>query len=281
MKFLIIGGRSSVARMLKPSLGLLGDVVIAGRRGCDLKLDLADPIESIEFPKGIDVVVHTAAHFGGKEYVDIFDAENINVLGALKMCRLSISSGVRHFIYVSTIFSKLDSNASNFSIYALSKRHAEEIIQYYCSLHGLSLTILRPSHIYGNDHYFSKHQPFFYSIIDKAQQGQDIFFYGSHDPLRNYIHIDDFVTIITKVIQTQTIGSYNCAYTEDVTYSQIAEAANEVFNSKGSIVFLPDKPDILDYAYEKENSLYEKLNFYPQISIFEGIRKLAKYRKYR
>jgi hypothetical protein len=50
--------------MLMPVLSVYADVVTAGRSGCDMCLNLSDPIDEILIPDGIDVVINTASHFG-------------------------------------------------------------------------------------------------------------------------------------------------------------------------------------------------------------------------
>jgi nucleoside-diphosphate-sugar epimerase len=177
------------------------------------------------------------------------------------------------------MYTLLDEKAPQFSIYALSKKHAEELARFYCSSNDLPLTILRPSQVYGNESSFQRHQPFFYSIIEKAEKGEDLSLYGSHDPSRNYIHIDDLVEIIARVVKNKVEGSYCCMHTDDTTYSKIANAAFAATGHKGTVQFLPDKPDIPDNIFEKDNSLYKKIEFYPRVSIDEGVQQLINYRK--
>lgn len=279
MKILIVGGTSSIGCTLKPILSEFSEVITAGRKNCDVTLDLNDPIEKIALPNDIDVVIHTAAHFGGKTAKEILEAERINVLGTLKLCQAGVHAKATHFVLISSVFSCLKENSKHYCIYALSKKHSEEVASFYCSTHSLSLTILRPSQIYGNEDSFRIHQPFLYTMIDKAEKGEDITIYGSNDALRNYIHIDDLVHIISKVIRNKVEGTYSCMQTTDVTYSQIAKAAFIAFNSKGSVHFLKDKADIPDNIFEKNDSLYKKIDFYPQISIENGMKKIAHYRK--
>ena len=279
MKILIVGGTSSLGCALKPVLSEIGEVITAGRKECDIRLDLNDPIEKITLPNNIDAVIHTAAHFGGKTVEEILEAENVNVLGTLKLCQAAVQAKAKHFILISSMFSCLNKNSEYYNIYALSKKHSEEIAHFYCSLHSLPLTILRPSQIYGNKENFRRHQPFFYMMIDKAENGEDITIYGSNDALRNYIYIDDLVKIIEKVVQNKIEGIYSCMYPIDLTYSQIAKAAILAFNSKGRIFFLKNKPDIPNNIFEKDGSLYKKIGFYPQISIKDGMKKIILYRK--
>ncbi len=278
MKIMIVGGTSVLGSALKKSVSNFSEVITAGRTNCDIKLDLRDSIESILLPDHIDVVIHTASHFGGNKDNDILEAENINVLGTLKICQAAKKAKAKHLIFISSIFSSLKQNVWNYNIYSLSKRHAEELAYYYCSAHPLPLTILKPSQLYGNEETFRKHQPFFYTIVDKAEKGEDINLYGSNDPKRNYIHIDDLTGIINRVVHKSIQGIYPCTNMEDITYKEIAQAAFKAFKQQGKVCFLKDKPDIPDNIFDKDNTLYEKIGFYPQISIEEGMKKIANYR---
>jgi nucleoside-diphosphate-sugar epimerase len=279
MKILIVGGTSSVARALKPVCSEFSEVITAGRAHCDITLDLQDAIETMAIPNDIDVVIHTAAHFGGKADAEILEAENINVLGTLKLCQVAVQARAKHFVLVSSISACLKENSEFYSIYALAKKHSEEVARFYCAAHSLSLTILRPSRIYGNEDSFRQHQPFLYTMVDKAEKGEDIPIYGSHDALRNYIHVDDLARIIAKVVQNRLEGTYSCMHTTDLTYSQIARAALLAFESKGNVHFLKDKSDIPDNIFAEDHSLYERIGFYPQVSIEDGMKQLAFYRK--
>jgi len=279
MKILIIGGTSSLGKALKPVLSAFGEVITAGRKNCDVTLDLQDSLDEIKFPSDIDIVIHTAASFGGKEDDEILATEANNVLGTLKLCQAAVHAHVKHFFLISTIFVCLNEDSDHFDIYALSKKHSEEIARFYCSTHSLPLAILRPSQIYGDSDNFRLHQPFFYTLVDRAEQGVDINIYGSKDPRKNFIHIDDLTTIIAKAIQFRVEGTYSILHTKDITFSQIAKAANVAFNSKGNIHFLKDKADILDNIFEKDESLYKIIGYYPQISIEDGMKNIAQYRR--
>ena len=278
MKVLLIGGTSSLAISLKPVLAGFCDVITAGRKDCNVYFNLTDPIEKMILPENIDTIIHTAAHLGGKSEPEIFDAENVNVLGTLKLAQVAMRLNVRHFILISSIFSTLKENHSLYNIYALSKKHSEEIANIVLK-NKIQLTILRPSQIYGDTDLFRINQPFFYSIVDKAERGEDIHLYGSNDARRNYIHIDDLVHIISETVKHKIEGVFACMNPKDVKYSQIAHAAIAAFESSSSVQFLKDKADIPNNVFDKEESLYKIINFFPQVSIDEGMRKIARYRR--
>ena len=279
MRILIIGGNSSLGSCLKKRFSETNDVVTAGRSNCDIHLDLYDTSSEINFPPDFDVIIHTAAHFGGNAGKEMLEAETINVLGTLRICEAARKANAKHFILISSIFSLLKEDSSQYSIYALSKKHSEEIAKLFCVKHELPLTILRPSQLYGNGGNLRMHQPFLYFLVDQAEKGQDINIYGTNDASRNFIFIDDVVKVIDAIVHKKVLGTFNCMFPYDVTYSQIARAAYAAFKSEGHINFLIDKEDIADNIFEKDNLLYEKIDFYPEITIEEGMKKLATYRK--
>jgi nucleoside-diphosphate-sugar epimerase len=279
MRILIVGGTSSLAHALRPVLSEFAAVITAGRTGCDVHLDLSAPVEKIEFPKDIDVVINTAANFGGKSFEEMLQAESVNVLGALKLCRSCTKAHIKHLVLISSIFACLDKNSRFYSIYSLSKKHSEEVAQLYSSMFGLPLTILRPSQFYGVGEVYRKHQPFLSTIIDKAANAEDILIYGSNDALRNFIHVEDVAKIIALVIQRKIEGTYACMNTENVSYSEVAAAAIEAFGSTSTIRFIKEQPDIPNNIFKLDDSLFRLIDYYPQISISLGMKKEVAHRK--
>ena len=279
MKILIIGGNSSIGKALKPILTQFAEVITAGRGNCDVHLDLNDPVEKIVLPTGVDAVIHLAAHFGGETAQEMIEAETVNVLGTIKVCQAAVQSKTKHFILLSSMFACLDDKSKYYTTYALTKKHSEQVARFFCSKHSLALTVLRPSQVYGPTDEFRKHQPFFYTIMDKAQNNEDIPLFGSYDARKNYIYIDDLTSVIAKVVEYKIEGTYSCMFPDDITYSQISNAALKAFNSKKCVVRITDKPDIADNIFEKDNTLFEKIGFYPRVSIEEGTGKIAYYRK--
>jgi len=276
MKVLIVGANSSVGQALKTVLSESCEVVTAGRKNCDIALDLTWPAERFLLPDDVDAIVHTAAHFGGKTNDDILGAEEVNVLGTLKLCQAAASATVRHFVLISSIFASLSDDSEHYSVYALSKKHSEDVARFVCRGHSLPLTVLRPSQIYGTGPRFRMHQPFLYLMIDKARKGEDIALYGTRDPLRNFIYVDDLAAVISRVLSKRLVGTYSCQHPRDVTYSEIAKAAFRAFDTRGNVRFLRDKPDIPDNVVAIDEALYEAIGFRPSTSIDEGLVRIAR-----
>ena len=281
MRTMIVGGRSSLALAMKPVLAGFSEVVTAGREGCDIKLDVNAPAEEIVFPAGIDAVINTSAGFAGTTIADMIRTESVNVLGAMKICNACVLADVKHVVQISSVHADLDAASPFYGMYALSKRHAEDVARLCCAKAGLPLAILRPSQFYGLGEGFRKHQPFFFSIADKAASNQEITFYGSHDAARNFIHVEDVAKIIALVVQRKIEGTYACTNPANVTYSEIAAAAIRAFRSSSAIRFLPAMPDIADNVSDFDGALYQAIGFSPEIDIRAGMAKEAASRKLR
>jgi nucleoside-diphosphate-sugar epimerase len=226
-------------------------------------------------PEGVDVIVHTAAHFGGKTATEIVEAEQVNVLGTLKLCHAAVAAKVRRVVLVSSMFASLPEGSPQHGVYALSKKHAEDVARFVCSAHSIPLAVLRPSQIYGAGPRFRSHQPFLYTMLDRAKRGEDIVLYGRRDPRRNFIFIDDVAAVLARVIRSGIVGTFACQFPRDVTYSQIAEAAFQVFQTQGRVRFLPEKPDIPDNVFEHDTALYDAIGYSPSTTIVDGLKKIA------
>lgn len=275
MRILLVGGQSAVAQALAPWITDLGQLITAGRYGCDVILDLAWPFQKVEVPQGIDVVVNTAACFETTGGDAICSSVEVNVLGAAKLCAASIKSGVRHFVNVSSINATLSEASPYFDAYALTKKQGDDVIELLCRSANVGCAILRPSQIYGQP-LFRKRQRFLYGAIDQALSGKNIVIYGARAPLRNYLHAEDFSKLVRSTIEKKIEGIHQCTHPCDSSFEDIALAAIAAAGTASRLVFDTSQPDIPDNVFPFEDSLYRELGFYPEISISAGVARATK-----
>lgn len=266
-----IGANSTLARAVLPLLARSNHIITAGRSECDVYCDIN---EEVTIPSGVDVVINFAASFGGSSDDEIMGAVQTNVLGMLRICEAANKASVAHVIAISSIFAALPKDDPQYSIYALTKRHADELVTFYAERNNLPLTILRLSRVYGDTDAFSKGQPFLYKLLDTVRQGKDITLYGNNDALRNYIHTLDLAEILTRIVDARVTGVYACTHPSDTTYSQIATIAQKLFNNGGSIIYLKDKPDVPSDIIIHNPLLYEKIKYRPAISMEAGVERI-------
>jgi len=278
MKSLVIGNTSVIGKAVALALSRLGEVKLAGRREADIPFDLSSH-EPCACYERFDIVVLAAADFGGRQPDDLVRAELVNSVGTLRACRLAEQCGARHFILLSSRSACDRPTDPYFSIYSLSKRHAEEAASLYCQERGMALTILRISQVYDGGEQCRPHQPLLYAIADKAQAGQTVELYGSNDARRNYLHLSDLAEVCARLAGRSVTGLYNCGHPQTPRLSEIARAAFEAFGKPLDVRFLAEKNDIPDLPPFDCGDLYEQTGFTPRIDIRRGFELMKAHRE--
>lgn len=272
-KILIVGANSALAKITQNTLAEKYEIITAGRKNCDIKIDIT---KDFEIPSDIDILINFAAKFKSSNDEEMKATIETNVLGTFNICKAS--KNIKLLILISSIFSHLSSQNQYYSSYSITKKSADEIAQFYCKQNTIPLLILRPSQLYGETDDFAKNQPLLYKIIENAKEGKNTTIYGLNDAKRNYIYSGDIAKIIKLSIEKNITGLYDCCFEKNISLSQIAKFAYQIFNKGGDIIFDSSKPNIADNVFVYDNTLYKKINYYPKTTI-EQFFKLIKGRE--
>ncbi|MBK4994436.1 NAD(P)-dependent oxidoreductase [Pseudomonas sp. S37] len=279
MKSLVIGSTSVIGGAVAQALAQLGPVRLAGRRDADIAFDLNQPVLPVDAGQ-FDLVVHAAADFGGLEPAALLRAEQVNSVGTLAACQLAEHCGARHFVLLSSRSAGYRPGDPYYGIYALSKRHAEEVASLYCQQRGMALTILRISQVYDSQARCRSHQPLLYAIADSAAAGRPVQLYGSNDARRDYLHVDDLAQICALVAKRGIEGEHDCGHPQHLRLSEIALAAFAAFGTPADVRFLPDKADIPDLpAAAWASDLYTRIGYAPRIDMRAGFELIKAHRE--
>jgi nucleoside-diphosphate-sugar epimerase len=279
MKILMVGATSAIGLGIAASLRSHGEVRLAGRRGADFQFELSQWERQPEINEAFDVVIHVAADFGGDTNDDFVRAEVVNAAGTLSVCRLAQHVQAKHFVLMSSIFAAYGQGDPYFGIYALSKRHSEEVAGFFCAERGLPLTVLRPSQVYDAAGECRRHQALLYIMADRAEAGQDINLYGMHDASRNYIYLDDLAEVCCRVVEGTHTGTFALSHPKSVKLSEMANAAFDAFGKGGGLYFMADKPDQADLPTIDDDTLYRQIDYWPKVDIGEGFRRINDFRE--
>ena len=202
------------------------------------------------------------------------DDEMVNSIGSLNLCKLASKKRCNQFIYISSISSLDNDENEYFNSYGISKKHAEENIRFFCNSNNIEYTILRFSQIYDSKGMAKKHQGMLYRLIEKTQRGEAIEIYGTKDPRRNYIYIDDVVEIIKRCIDQSVEGEFNCVSTESYKISEAIELIAKVTKNEAKMKFISDKEELKSIYIPEDSMLYNIINYSPQISFADGVKKI-------
>jgi nucleoside-diphosphate-sugar epimerase len=222
-----------------------------------------------------DQVIHCAASFEADDEDGILKNESINAIGALNVCKLAKAKGCTNFIYISTI-SSISKNGENdyFNSYALSKRHGEDNVTYFCKANNIRSSVIRLSQVYDTEGVSKRHQPFLFQIIDNVLNGKKIVLHGENNPLRNFIHIDDVVEVIHRVVTQKLSGDFNCVHPTSQTLLDVIAAVYTAANKTKNIEIVKNGSNLKNIYIPNDNILFTSIGYVPHISIQQGVQKI-------
>jgi len=280
MKVLIVGGDSMIGRRIQQRLKTLHEVSSTSRRrGAEFFLDLFSGETHLPPHATFDCVIHCAASFEPDTFEGAARNEQVNSAGAFHVAELAVRTGCRFVVYLSSIFAIKHPDNGYFGSYGLSKHHGDENLQWACERHGIDYVSLLPSQVYDEKGEFRNHQQMLYRMLEQARTGNEVVLFGTHDVVRNFLHVDDLAEVIAHVIDTSVTGRYPCVSPWTQPLSEIAKLAFGAFDQAERIIFDRSKPDIPTVYIPSESSLYDRINFKPTITLEEGFRRYRRYIK--
>ncbi|MCE9500592.1 MAG: NAD(P)-dependent oxidoreductase [Leptospira sp.] len=175
----------------------------------------------------------------------------LNVIGNINILEACIKSGLKQYIYASTIYVYSESGG----FYRCSKQSSEIFIEEYQKRHGLNFTILRYGTLYGprSDLRNSVHR-----YLKSAIENGEIRIKGTGSDIREYIHVRDAAKISAKIISPEY---YNKRFVitghQAIPVSQLAEMIREILKKPVKIHF--------DASGESDHYKVTPYSFVPKI----------------
>jgi UDP-glucose 4-epimerase len=266
MKILITGSSGFVGRHLVNKLSRKYKIV-----GFDLKngQNILNERLLLKKLKGVDSVVHLAAFISAseswekpKEYF-----EN-NTLGTLSVIRQCIEAKVKRLI----IFSSAAVKARPLTPYSVSKIAAEEIVGLYKN--KIKVTIVRPENIYGPGQKES-YGYVIHNFIRAIKKRRPIHIYGDGLQVRDFIYIDDVVSVVDKLIISRSAsGLISLGTGKGTNIKTLAKIIAKVVNRKTSVIFEPPKVEPRKSIADIKTLRSLKINAKKFTNLENGIRRL-------
>ena len=248
---------------------ILGDEKIfqifpSSRKDTDL-FSLDETIRKIDSEKP-DIIINAAAMVGGiyannTKRVDFIINNlkiNMNILEAsisfpeIKIINLGSSCiyplNAENPIEESSIMTgKLEPTNSP---YAMAKLSAIEIGDAIFQEYGHSITNLMPTNLYGPHDHFSENDSHVIPgmihkmHIAKKENKESFDIWGSGNPLREFLYVDDLSLAIKKIIEERPENPLiNIGSGEEITISKLAYMIKEVIGYQGELKFDKSMPD--------------------------------------
>ena len=260
-----------------------------------LKVDLTDPKEVDKIVTGMDIIIQAAATTSGakdivnRPYIHVTDNAVMNSL----IFRSAHDHNVKHVVFFScTVMypskdtplkeADFDSNVELYPNYfgvGWTKVYLEKMAEFYSRLGRTKYSVFRHSNIYGPyDKYDLERSHVFGATVTKvmtAKVGSEIVVWGSGEERRDLLYVSDLMRAVEFALlrQESNFELLNIGLGKAVSISELIKKIIEASGKNIGLRFDLTKPTLktslcLDTAKAKE-----KIGWFPEISLEEGIKK--------
>ena len=237
----------------------------------------------------INIVLHCAALVHQKVEHSYKKYHEINVKYPVQLARLAKDSGVKQFVFISTIavygegLVKLDENTdcNPITSYGISKLEAEKQL-LELNDENFKVSIIRPPMIYG------KNAPGNIDSLVKLVKKSPILPLGEIDNKRSFIYIGNLCYVIDEIIKQNQSGIFLASDDEPLSTTRLCELISKNLDKKVTLLKIPFfesflkllRPSFHKRLYENlevDNSITkENLNLTNPYSVEEGIKLMIK-----
>ncbi len=157
--------------------------------------------------------------------------------------------------------------------YGWSKLTGEFLAQIAAKHYGVSVVCIRPFSGYGEDQDLTYPVP---AIAARAANNENPFeVWGSGKQGRDFVHIDDIIDFIFILLDNVKDGSaYNIGSGKLTSFLDLIELFSSFAGYNPTIKPLLDKPVGVHSRYSDMSYVKERFNWYPRITIEEGMRRV-------
>jgi UDP-glucose 4-epimerase len=245
--------------------------------------DVRDATAVVKACKGVDAVVHLAAHTRVVE--SLSDPElnfEINAAGTFNVLEACRGAGISKMIFASTggaILGEQEPPVHEgmvprpISPYGASKLAGEAYCSAYTGAYGMKTAALRFSNVYGP---FSYHKgsvvaQFFRNLL----RGEPIVIYGDGEQTRDFLFVADLVEAILLADKVEPAGEvFQIASGRETSIRSLLDAMKAMLpERKFDVRFEPARPGEILRNYASIEKARRILGFDPKTQLNAGLRK--------
>ena len=236
----------------------------------------------------INCVIHIAARAGVRPSLeDPLEYVRSNIEGTINILEAMRKNNVKKIVFASSSSVYGNCKAEKFtedlkvtepiSPYAATKSACEQFLYTYSKLYDMQALCLRFFTVYG-----PRQRPdlAIRKFIELIEQDKPIPVYGDGTTMRDYTYIDDIVNGIMSAINYDKTPYeiINLGGGSPVTLNEMIATIEKVLGKKAKIERLPMQPGDVDRTVADITKAKRLLNYNPQTTFEEGIRKFIEWR---
>lgn len=228
-KLLLLGGRGFIGTNLSQALAAIGyDVLVADRetdaarlrsgvRPFSLALGAVDELVALITRERVDTVVHLVSAMKPSSSLADYIVERDMVLTPTILLASALADIGTRLVYFSsggTIYGACSSDDAGendpcepISLYGQSKLEIETHLRFLQRTRGLRALIVRPSNPYGPHQSMTSGQGLVSALLGCVAGKRPLEIWGDGSSVRDYIHIDDLVSMTCALIDRGVEGA--------------------------------------------------------------------------
>jgi UDP-glucose 4-epimerase len=231
---------------------------------------------------GTDIVFHLASStVPGTSNLDPIADVQSNLVGVLNLCAAMIATGQKRLIFFSSggtvygdpqVLPVPETHPLHpISSYGVVKVAVENYLFMYEKLGFLKPLILRPSNPFGPRQSTAGLQGVIAAFLGKALRSEEVRIWGDGETVRDYIYIDDLITLAVTAATTNITGPVNVGSGRGYSLNQIVKAVRQTTGATLPIKYEPKRDyDVAEVVLDTSRALKE-LGWRPLVELSKGI----------
>lgn len=161
------------------------------------------------------------------------------------------------------------------SNYGVGKVAIEGFLKVYAKQHGEQITILRPSNLYGPEQPLRQGFGVIRTMLEYAQQGKPMEFWGDGETVRDFLFIDDWVDACIRLMKPNApTGIYNVGVGEGCSLNSLRAIVERVTGRELKVHWKPSRSVDVSGIVLDSTRLRKATGWTPKVSLEEGVKKM-------
>ena len=250
--------------------------------------DLCDRSTVQKTLSGVDVVFHQAARVSIRDsFRGFVEDAHTNVLGTVNLLKCVEGSGVKKFIYASSMAAYGDARhlpidekhpLEPTSPYGVSKLASEKYILCFCKHLGIHPVILRYFNTYGPRQTHSPYVGVITIFIQKLLRDDNLPIFGDGEQVRDFINVDDVAR--ANLIAMDYRGAtqiFNVGTGIGTTINSLAQILKEMVRKSTEVNHLPLQPGEPSSSIADVSLAKSELGFQARWSLQEKLAEVIEW----
>jgi UDP-glucose 4-epimerase len=267
--------------------GGFADNVVDGARFIQGSINDVELVNRLFDQAQFDHVYHLAAYAaeGLSHFIKRFNYNN-NLIGSINLINASINTGVKCFVFTSSIAvygtspelpMTEDTPAHPEDPYGISKLAVEQELRVCKEMFDLDYIVFRPHNVYGErQNIGDKYRNVVGIFMNQILQGKPMTIFGDGTQTRAFSYVGDMAPIMAEAIDVPAARNqvFNIGADQPFSVNQLAEAVARAMDVEPMLVHVPARNEVW-HAYSSHEKVRRVFGQRELYSLEEGLSRMA------